>query len=194
MRKMIRVEQPRCLALRGSEWTERYNTARRLNPAATFRWYSRACYADIRTALQATTQHHCAFCDGFIGSEGRETIEHFCPKSRFPEQAFAWENLFPCCDVCQSKKLETYHELLIKPDEEDYQFENYFICNYGSGELQPAPDASEFHRLKAEKTIEVYGLNLPVRKKARIRELKKFRAVGETMHIDEFPYRYYLAP
>jgi len=48
------------------------------------------------------TQAHCAFCDGQIGAESRETVEHFRPKGLFPELAYAWDNLFPCCDLCQS--------------------------------------------------------------------------------------------
>ncbi|MBD8216288.1 hypothetical protein [Erwinia persicina] len=133
MRKLIRIAQPPCLAARFMEWTDRYMTAREVNAATAFSWYSRACYQDVRTALLAMTQHHCAFCDGFVGTEGRETVEHFRPKSTYPQEAFLWRNLFPCCDVCQSAKLERYDNLLLKPDEENYQFEHFFICNYGTG-------------------------------------------------------------
>ena len=76
------------------------------------------------------TQRHCAFCDGPLGIESRETVEHFRPKSKFPELAFAWENLFPCCDVCQSHKGERFDLHLLKPDDDDYHFERYFVVNF----------------------------------------------------------------
>lgn len=192
MKKLIRTAQPVCLAAGFQEWTDRYVTARFANPAANFRWYSNSCYQDIRAALLSMTQHHCAFCDGFVGTEGRETVEHFRPKSVYPQEAFLWGNLFPCCDVCQSAKRERYDDLLLKPDEETYRFAHFFICNYGTGELQPAPEISTDDQRRAEKTVEFYGLNSPLRKQARVRELKKFLAVGDELHIDEFPYRYFL--
>lgn len=193
MNKLIRGAQPLCLAAGCQEWTDRYLTARFSDPAASFSWYSRNCYQHIRMALLEMTQDHCAFCDGFLGTEARETVEHFRPKSRYPQQAFQWINLFPCCDKCQSAKQEKYDELLLKPDDADYQFARYFICNYASGELHPAPDISVFDRQRAEKTIELYGLNLTLRKQARARELIKFRGSREALQLDDFPYRYFLS-
>ncbi|MFS2221538.1 hypothetical protein [Pantoea sp. B65] len=192
MIKMIRNEHPFCLAARWQEWTERYVSARRANPSARFSWYSQSCYRATRDALLALTREHCAFCDGFVGNEGRKTLEHFRPKSAYPQLAFCWENLFPCCDVCQSAKGEKYTELLLKPDEHDYCFEHYFICNFSDGALHPAPEIAAQDGLRAEKTLELYGLNSPSRKVARRRELQKFLAVRDEMDIDEFPYRYFL--
>ncbi|MCU5773874.1 hypothetical protein N5923_09795 [Erwiniaceae bacterium BAC15a-03b] len=192
MIKMNRSAYPACLEARGQEWTERYVAARRKNPAAKFSWYSQSCYRATRDALLVLTQEHCAFCDGFVGNEGRKTLEHFRPKSAFPELAFSWENLFPCCDVCQSAKGEKYTELLLKPDESSYRFEHYFICNFADGALHPSPELSPYEQQRVEKTLELYGLNLPSRKVARRRELQKFLAVRDEMHIDEFPYRYFL--
>lgn len=192
MVKMKRQGYPSCLKMRWQEWTERYVAARRDNPAARFIWYSQKCYRDTRDALLVNTQYHCAFCDGFVGNEGRQTLEHFRPKSQYPDLAFCWDNLFPCCDVCQSAKGEKYIDLLLKPDALDYHFDDYFICNFADGALSPAPEISAQARLRAENTLELYQLNSPSRKVARRRELQKFLAVGDAMHIDEFPYRYFL--
>lgn len=193
MRKIIRGDAPPCLVAGCKAWTDRYLTARTANPAEKFSWYSKACYDSTRSALLTMTQDHCAFCDGFVGNEGRETVEHFRPKSQFPQEAFLWTNLLPCCDVCQSAKLEKYDDLLLKPDDGGYAFERYFICNYAEGELQPAPGIKSLERVRAEKTIALYALNAPKRKIARVRELKKYHLAAQEMTLDEFPYRWFLA-
>ncbi|ORM63348.1 hypothetical protein PRCB_09945 [Pantoea rodasii] len=193
MFKLERGSWPCCLEEHQQDWTARYIVARSQNPAARFRWFSEACYHAVRTALLEMTQHHCAFCDGFIGSESRETLEHFKPKSQFPESAFDWENLFPCCDMCQSQKREKYHAALIKPDRPDYDFDDYFICNFDNGEVAVAPDRLAENQHAAAITLETYGLNLPMRKKERLRQLRIWHAMGNRAELNEFAYRYFLS-
>lgn len=137
------------------------------------------------------TQMHCAFCDGRIGTVSKKTVEHFRPKSRFPELAYDWENLFPCCDQCQSQKLEKFDEALLKPDAEEYRFEDYFIRNYKSGTLEPLPNASQAARQRAEITLVLYGLNLPERNRERIREWEHFLRDPHP-HLDDYNYRFFL--
>lgn len=192
MFKSYRGPWPPCLKMHYPEWTDRYISTREGNPAATFRWFSITCYQAVRRELLVMTHHHCAFCDGFIGSESRETLEHFRPKSQYPALAFHWENLFPCCDMCQSQKREKFDEVLIKPDRPDYQFEDYFICNYDNGEIEVAPECSAEFQKAAAVTLEIYGLNLPVRKKERLRQFRVWHAMGDETSLHEFAYRYFL--
>ena len=137
------------------------------------------------------TQEHCAFCDGRIGTESRETVEHFRPKSEFPNLAYTWHNLFPCCDLCQSQKLEKFDEALLKPDAADYRFEEYFIANYKTGELEPLPNAPTEIKRRAEVTIDLYGLKLPTRNKARLREWERFVRDPQAC-LDDYNYRFFL--
>jgi len=138
------------------------------------------------------TQAHCAFCDGPVGVESRETVEHFRPKSRFPELAYQWENLFPCCDMCQSKKLERFDPALLKPDEADYAFERYFVANYLTGKVEPLPGLDDTTKKRAEVTIAMYGLNIEARKIARIREWESYCRDAAPC-LDDYSYRFFLA-
>jgi uncharacterized protein (TIGR02646 family) len=192
MFKAERGSWPQCLEAHYVDWTARYISARNENSAASFRWFSNSCYQNVRLQLLEMTHHHCAFCDGFVGSESRETLEHFKPKSQYPELAFHWENLFPCCDMCQSQKREKFDEMLIKPDHPDYLFADYFICNYDNGEIEVAPECSAEYQHAAAITLDMYGLNLPMRKKERLRQFRAWNAMGDEASLHEFAYRYFL--
>ena len=111
MHKMERPSQPDCLATHTTKWTQAFVDARQQNPKYPFRWPQRDCYQAIRKRLSDMTQAHCAFCDGRIGTESRETIEHFRPKSQFPSFAYQWDNLFPCCDMCHAIHARLFRRL-----------------------------------------------------------------------------------
>lgn len=191
MRKLNRLEPPACLVENYWVWTQDFVLARQENPSFSFSWRSKACYQTLRHVLFSMTQGRCSFCDGSVGSESRETIEHFRPKSLFPDLAYTWTNLFICCDVCQGKG-DSFDELLLKPDELDYSFTRYFINNYKTGALEPNPAASEADQKRAETTLKLYQLNKETRKLFRIRELKRFNYKPEEDSIDDFNYRFFL--
>jgi uncharacterized protein (TIGR02646 family) len=170
LRKLERPEAPESLRTGAPQWTEEFVARRLENPKHRFSWRSDDCYQQIRRTLSTMTAAHCAFCDGPIGVESRETVEHFKPKSRFPELAYEWTNLFPCCDMCQSNKRESFDPDLIKPDLAEYAFEHYFVANYKTGEIEASPARGDEFKRAAEITIAMYGLNIPARNKARLRE------------------------
>jgi len=191
LRKLTRPEAPDCLHSNAVKWTDDYIKNRANDPKYKFNWRDNACYQAIRNALTHITQQHCAFCDGPIGSESRETVEHFKPKSQFPELAFAWDNLFPCCDLCQSIKLEQFDEALLKPDALEYIFHDYFTVNYHTGEIEPSHHADATAQHRAKITLSMYGLNVPKRKTMRLREWR-FYSNESNPHIDDFNYRFFL--
>lgn len=95
-------------------------------------------YMVIRKELEDLTKDHCSFCDDKpLGVKSKQTIEYYFPKNDFPCLTFAWENLFYCCDKCQSNANKnnpfTY---TLKPDNEDYLFEDYFYYDQDSGDLK----------------------------------------------------------
>lgn len=190
MLKLTRPVEPDCLRDNAPTWTETYISKRRANPKARFNWPDGTCYQHTRKTLLDMTQQHCAFCDGPF-AESPKTIEHFRPKSRFPELAFAWSNLFPCCYACQSSKQEKFNECLLKPDDEDYRFDRYFLVKYETGEIEVSPLLGPQERERAAITLEIYGLNTPERKNARVRELRYFQ-LEENPVIDDFNYRFFL--
>ncbi len=191
MRKLNRLEPPACLFENYWVWTQDFVLARQENPSFSFSWRNKACYQELRQVLSTMTQGRCSFCDGSVGSESRETVEHFKPKSIFPDLAYTWSNLFICCDVCQGKG-DQFDELLLKPDETDYAFERYFINNYKSGEIEPNPAAPEEDQRRAVITLSLYQLNKEIRRSLRLRELKRFNYKPEEDSIDDFNYRFFL--
>ena len=116
MYRLTRGPCPECLQRSSASWTSDYRAGRQKDPTFRFSWRQAACYTAIRSALLEMSQFHCAFCDGPLGRESRETVDHFRPKSCFPELAYAWENLFTSCDMCQSSKREQFEELLLRPN------------------------------------------------------------------------------
>lgn len=136
-----------------------------------FSWRE-GCYKDLRLALYDLTDGHCSFCDGFpIGETSLEPIEHYYPKADFPLIAYQWENLFYCCDKCNSEANKTKFEYTLKPDDLDYIFKSYFYFDASSGKLEILEnleiDAPEKYQ-KAKKFLKRYGINNPKRNIARI--------------------------
>lgn len=192
MLKLTRGIEPECLRSGGPEWTDQWKRARERDAKSKFSWRNLTCYRRIRHVLCQDTGNRCAFCDGPVGLESRETVEHFQPKSIFPDLAYTWTNLFACCDKCQSNKKDSFDSALLKPDADDYDFADYFIANYQTGELEPAPNATEDRQSRAEFTIKLFGFNSEARKRARLREWKHYNSQSDPQ-IDEFSYRYFLA-
>jgi uncharacterized protein (TIGR02646 family) len=140
------------------------------------------------------TAGHCAYCDGYeLGESSRETIDHFRPKSRFPELAFAWQNLFPACDSCQLAKRD-FHEQLLKPDEEGYEFARYFVLNFKTGDLEPNPGALPEEQQKAQNTIALLSLNRAPLARGRLRAARASRRAalsdGPSASREALPYRF----
>jgi uncharacterized protein (TIGR02646 family) len=174
-------------------WNEDFTVQKRVNAAARFDWRNRECYGHIRDKLLEMTSDHCAFCDGPLRAESRATVEHFRPKTDFAAHAYDWDNLFPCCDMCQSHKGEKFDERLLKPDALNYYFVRYFVANYRTGEIEPLPGAPAADRERAEETIKLYGLNTAQRRKARKREWEFFmRADEPDVTIEDYHYRFFL--
>ncbi|MDO7443548.1 hypothetical protein Q5X61_07290 [Acinetobacter baumannii] len=61
-------------------------------------------HEDIKDALFKLSHKKCAFCEGFPEDNGNIEVEHFHPKSLYPEEAFKWENFLPCCRKCNNAK------------------------------------------------------------------------------------------
>ncbi len=202
MMKIERFPAPVFLVEKSEKWGIRYKERRDENAAALFSWTQhknqRVNLLLLPILMKMTSisgrieNAHCSFCDGFpVEPVSANSIEHFRPKTLFPLLAYTWENLFYCCSKCQESKLENFDEKLLKPDVSDYSFEYYFQYDTKTGEIIPNPDRSEIETLRAEKTIELYGLNEHGRPNARKRTIRQFIDSNNPI-IDEFPYRFIL--
>lgn len=145
----------------------------------------------LESTLRLLTQNHCAFCDIFPLLQSGRTIEHFKPKSVYPEASHLWINLFYCCNACQITKMERFHESLLKPDQVEYSFNKYFVCQINDAAIfiLPNPRASNEDRLRAETTINIYGFNNLQRPEARYTVLMQFND-SNNPEIDNFSYRF----
>lgn len=145
----------------------------------------------LPTLLQMTKKH-CAFCDFHPLSNDINpiSIEHFYPKSKYPDKAYSWENLFPSCNGCTTAKDDKFDDKLLKPDEIDYIFEDYFMVT-GDGKMIPSYKASQEKANRAKITIEIYSLNtrgelLSLRKRCLI-DYQKLAPINDA---DERPFRF----
>jgi uncharacterized protein (TIGR02646 family) len=199
MRKQDRGPKPEVLEHKEDDWTKGW--VKRSAEGGKFSWpqYDRKkLNAILVPLLREQTAGHCSFCDGYpVDATSPETIEHFRPKGKdlFPELAFAWDNLFYCCQRCQEEKREQFDEKLLKPDAEGFAFAKYFVCDFTTGEIKPSPRASEVDRERARITCELYGLNAHNRPTYRRQEVRKYlnaKKLGEDVRLEDYAYRDFL--
>ena len=122
-----------------------------------------------------------------------ETIEHFYPKSSYPDRAFEWRNLFYCCTRCQAAKKESFDIGILKPDEADYEFRRYFTCDYTTGKIGPNFTADPDDQQRAETTIAHYKLNDGILTGERRRWLQFRQQDRSGADTDDFAYRDFIS-
>mgnify|MGYP003626829360 CR=1 FL=1 len=163
---MIKIEKrkkkPDILKVNGAVWTKElldevanYGSYKKLPDSVKKIVNIRYKHDDIRQILFNRKRTKCSFCETFPTETGFLEVEHFYPKSIYPEKAFDWLNLLPSCKRCNLKKssLDTKKYPIVKPDEEDPT--DYFTYdNIVMRALDSAPD-----KVKAERSIERLELN-----------------------------------
>jgi len=205
MRFQKRGGAPAILQTHGAKWTALWVKRRQAyqadphKKAPSFAWPTTdGTTVNVRLIplLKAQTQDHCSFCDSYpVEPPGKDTIEHFKPKTTFSEDAFAWENLFFCCPCCQDAKKENYDALLLKPDAGGYAFDDWFLADLTNGEMQPHPKLAGEKLERAKKTIKLYGLDSEEQRSARRLWIHHY---GPQLNLgdrnsDVVPYREWLA-
>ena len=112
-------------------------------------------HKDIQEALFESSHHKCAFCECKPGESSNIEVEHFEPKSLYPELAFDWNNLLPSWRKCNEAKLDfdTRVSPIINPAVEDPET----LLTYFFLRVTPLPGSGE--EAKAQNTIDVCNLN-----------------------------------
>lgn len=110
-------------------------------------------HKDIKEKLFESSYQKCAFCESKPAESGNIEVEHFKPKSLYPELAFEWNNLLPVCRKCNDSKSnhDTGKEPIVNPSYEDPET----IFTYNFINIIPKDDKNEI----AERTIEICDLN-----------------------------------
>lgn len=197
MRKFARAGEPAICTENSAKWNAQWVERRKSKPGAPFSWYvidAKSAREHLLPHLHAQSEGHCCFCDAFpVGGVSNETIEHFRPKSKFPELAYTWTNLYYCCDACQNAKREQWDELLLHADAAEYSFSRYFEFDFTTGGVKPNPLASEEDQRRAMITVKLYDLDSSARRRNRLDEAEKYAKCqpGEIPH-QRWAYRDYL--
>ena len=69
-------------------------------------------YRSYKKPLRADFQHKCGYCDDHddaFGNERGSHIDHFAPKSKFPELQNEYENLVYSCPYCNGAKSDKWY-------------------------------------------------------------------------------------
>lgn len=109
----------------------------------------------IKKALAESSHDKCAFCECKPGESGNIEVEHFAPKSRYPDKTFEWDNLLPVCRKCNEAKsdFDTVEEPIIDPSKIDPETILTYNC------LRICPISGTEYEKGVETTIEVCNLN-----------------------------------
>lgn len=129
--------------------------ARQSAVARSWKNKPRAAFDEVKEKLSAmaTGRSRCMYCEDSAGTD----IEHFYPKSKYPERAFRWDNYLWACSHCNSNRKRTQFPLLrgrrpalIDPTAVD-----------PAAHLKLVPSTGEFVAIgpRGQKSIEVFGLN-----------------------------------
>ena len=188
-----KVGKPKCLEEKAESWTNKLIEKRKENPKY-WNWheYKNEKVEHILTiVLSELTNKHCSYCDirPLVKGGIKPSIDHFKPKSLFPELAFEWSNLFLSCYQCQEYKGSKYPETEpLKPDNLNYEFDYWFEINWETNEIKPNPLRSLEEQKRANITINWLGLNKDDRPVIRGEELEKYN--GE--NLEDYSYRFFL--
>ena len=111
---MIRVEKqsaPQILIDNASTWTQelldliaKHGGYDKIPKSLKDSAVNKYRHPDIQAAVGEMTKGKCVFCESIINETTYLNIEHFKPKSKFPDLTFDWNNLFPSCLMCNNGK------------------------------------------------------------------------------------------
>ncbi len=152
-------------------------------------------YNLLRNELSNLTSGHCSFCDGFpLNDTSKETIEHYYPKNEFKEKTYLWNNLFLCCDKCQSNaNSDKPFYYTLKMDDELYSFDEYFWFEPQDGKIKVLENIDVLKKINAEKFLKRYGINDNVeRLQSRMSKYRDLVAIfkTETRERNFEPFRF----
>ncbi len=117
----------------------------------------------------------CAYCEETTKGE----IDHFRPKSQFPDLVYSWFNWLFACHECNNAKTGVWPPLgYVDPcafSRVD-RAEHHFVFNTQTGFISPKQSLSPHRSEKARRTIAQLRLNDPHHLKNRVEWLEMFSA------------------
>lgn len=111
MIKLTRTKKPAVLVQNAENWTIEYLTAKNIydnsktseNKKIFQNIEKRYNHNEVKTSLKEMFKKKCAFCESHITHVDYGQIEHFKPKSKYPNLCFEWNNFLLSCSICNGK-------------------------------------------------------------------------------------------
>jgi len=128
MIKLNKQPEPEVLVREKAKWTLELMSLISAGANVPEKIKNRYNQPEIKSALRAETNGgKCMYCESPIAAVASEHIEHYKPKSIYPELTFEWTNLGLSCPKCNINKGNVFDEkcMFINPYI-DYP-ENHFI-------------------------------------------------------------------
>lgn len=169
---------------------ESFTLSLKENPGIGWDDFCRPLFCDVKLTLGNALRHEqgylCCYCEQEI-VKGVSHVEHFRPKSLFPQLSLTYENLFASCNgcgkkdgiTCGVKKRDVFFEGIVSPL--DPACETRFIYTM-DGQILPM-DEKDAH---AWQTIAVLGLNAPKLRRRREMVFQELEALVEVMTEADF--------
>ena len=112
----------------------------------------------------------CAYCEGKFDDSSYPQIDHFKPKSLFPEFCFDYNNMNYSCEKCNMYKRDKYDEKLINPTydnpEEHLKFKGVYLTSLDE---------------RGNVTLDLLGINLEDRLEKKKEKYNTIREKIETI-------------
>ena len=161
MIKLNRPDKPEILVENEADWLAKlkaaiatYGSYSSIPKDEKVRLISHYRHQDIKKELFNSSSQKCAFCESKPSESGNIEVEHFKPKSLYPDFTFDWYNFLPCCRKCNGNKLD--HDTVNEPIINPYETDPEVAFEYHS--IRIAPKKGELETV-ARRTIDICGLN-----------------------------------
>ncbi len=116
MHKIERNVPPKELKKKSNEWNKKLSKNPEVDINKEWRNFkSTKLGGDTLKNLKEMYSDCCMYCEGDVGVTSYGQIEHFKPKSKYPELCFDYDNLHLACEICNKNKGDKYEECYIDP-------------------------------------------------------------------------------
>ncbi len=118
-------------------------------------WRNHSYWRRVLDALHSAYGGVCGYsCHWIPFDTGADTVEHFKPKGKYPEDAYEWKNYRLVCQLLNARKKD--NEDILDP----FLVRNgWFVIEFPTLLVKPAAGLSKSRHKSIKNTCEVLGLN-----------------------------------
>ncbi len=154
-------------------------------------------HSAVKAALRDAQHRKCCFCEGRFEAHAAADVEHYRPNTYvhpgYYWLAYAWENLYYCCQVCNRSHKRTLFPLVhpahrARSHSDDINDERPLILDPGGPEdprchIGFREEVAVGRTRAGRMTIEVVGLNRPALVEERLALLNDLRRLSEVIRL-----------